>query len=78
MCIMKVKDLIKKLQKEDPNRLVVLSGDSEGNSHYELNSYWLGSYKDGEVGLEKLTKRDLDEGYGEDDVVKGQKALILT
>lgn len=29
---MTVKALIKLLQKEDPNRLVVLSGDSEGNS----------------------------------------------
>jgi len=35
---MKVKTLIQKLQKLDPNYEVILASDSEGNSYHELNS----------------------------------------
>ncbi len=74
---MNVKQLIAKLQKEDPKRLVVCSTDAEGNSHSPLYSLWTGAYKDGEVGLEKLTPELELDGYTEEDVVRGKPCLIL-
>jgi len=77
---MKVSDLIYKLQQEDPERIVVMSGDSEGNNHSPLYDYWLGRYRaettwSGEVGLEKI-----EPGYSEEDVLDpriSEPALIL-
>lgn len=79
---MTVRELLAQLQQEDPDRIVVMASDSEGNSHSPLARLWRGAYKaettwSGEVGLEKLTKEDRDQGYCEDDVLKGQPALVL-
>lgn len=41
---MKVKDLIKKLQKLDPNSSVVMSRDSEGNGFSPLEDVEVGVY----------------------------------
>jgi hypothetical protein len=41
---MKVKELINKLKETDPEREVVMSKDSEGNSHSPLYGFWEGSY----------------------------------
>jgi hypothetical protein len=78
-----VKKLIEALRKEDPNRIVVMSSDSEGNNYSPLHSFWTGSYVadstwSGEVGLEKLTDEDRKAGYSEEDVKKGKPALILS
>lgn len=80
---MTVKELIAKLQKVDPNRLVVMSKDGEGNgfsplcnlveSKYRSDSTW-----SGEIGLEKLTPSLKKQGYSEEDVMEdGIKALVL-
>lgn len=80
---MKVKDLIKKLQKVDPNRVVILQKDSEGNGHspldglddncvYEPESTWSGG-----VGIEKLTSRLRKQGFTKEDVGSGKPALVL-
>ena len=80
---MKVKELIKILKEVDPDRLVIMSRDSEGNNHSSLYNYWLGAYEDespwgGNVGLEYLTEEDKDLGYTEDDVlVNGRPAIIF-
>lgn len=80
---MKVKDLIKRLQKCDPNRVVIMAKDSEGNSYSPLADFWEGSYRAettwyGEVGLEKLTEADRKAGYTDEDVMEdGKPALIL-
>ena len=79
---MKVSDLIQLLQKEDPNRLVVISKDSEGNSYSPLSDMHIASYKadstwSGECGLEKLTDELESRGYTEEDVLDGEPALIL-
>lgn len=79
---MKVKDLIKLLQKEDPNRLVVMSKDSEGNGFSPLadmstESYAADSTWSGEIGLEKLTPELEKKGYTEEDVLDGKPALVL-
>lgn len=77
---MKVKELIKILQKEDPERLVVLSCDEEGNYYSPLSALNLGKYnkESHAVGLESLTRELEESGYSEEDVMEdGVKALIL-
>lgn len=56
---MTVGELIKKLQKQDKDRLVVMASDSEGNSYAPLYSLETGSYGadmfgENSVGLEEL------------------------
>lgn len=75
--------LIELLQKEDPERVVILSEDSEGNGYSPLARIWAGAYRaesgwSGEVGLERLTPEYEDIGYSEDDVIKGKPAIILS
>jgi len=79
---MKVKDLIKKLQKEDQDRIVVMSRDAEGNGFSPLDEISTCAYGAettwyGEVGFEELTEEDIEAGYDEDDVIEGEPALIL-
>ncbi len=80
---MTVKALIKLLQAADPNRIVIMSSDAEGNSYSPLSSLGTAAYRadttwSGEVGLEKLTSTLRKEGYTEDDLLEGGKpALIL-
>ena len=80
---MTVKELIEALSKEDPNRIIVMSRDAEGNGYSPLADWWLGAYKaettwSGEVGLEKLDETAKTAGYGEEDVIAdGTPAIIL-
>lgn len=77
---MKVKDLIKQLQKIDQERLVILSSDEEGNSYSLLRvvSECAYSEEDRIVGLEELTAVDEKDGYSEEDVIAdGIKAVCL-
>ena len=79
---MTVKELIKTLQEEDPDRIVIVQKDSEGNGYSPLYSIWTGSYMkentySGHVGLEKLNDDDIKSGYTEEDLVDGSPALIL-
>ena len=75
---MTVGELIKKLKKVDPKRIVVMSRDPEGNGFSPMCDFWEGTYKDGDVGIEKLTKAYEKLGYSDDDVVKGTPAVILS
>ncbi len=76
---MTVKKLIKALEKEDPNRIVICQSDPEGNSYSPLYDFWTGAYspKSGNVGLDKLTPEDIAAGHDEDSIVKGKPALIF-
>ena len=76
---MKVRQLIAELQKLDPNALVVLACDAEGNGYSEFCQVEDNSmFCDGEVGLEKLTDECERQGFTEDDVMKeGKKAVVL-
>lgn len=74
---MKVKDFIKKFG-NDPERIIVLASDAEGNSYSVLGGGYEYTYKDGEIGLEKLTEKDKKAGYSEEDVLEGgKKAIVL-
>lgn len=76
---MNIGELIKILQDYDPDRIVVLQKDSEGNGHSPLRTFYEAAYsaQTGEVGLEELTEDFKDEGYTQADVVSGVPALIL-
>jgi len=77
---MKVKELIKLLQKTDPNRLVVMSCDAEGNGYSVLagGNEIAFNEEEGEVGLEFLTEKDEAQGYSDEDVMHdGKPAFVL-
>lgn len=74
---MKVKDLIEALSKCNPDAIVVLSSDAEGNSYDTLHSFWEGVYKNGEVGLKELTPELKKSGYGPEDIISGELAVVL-
>ena len=80
---MKVSDLIAKLQKLDQDRVVIMSKDGEGNDfspldNIETAAYCADSTWSGEVGLEKLTDKDRERGYDEEDVKEnGVPAAVL-
>lgn len=81
---MKVKDLIKQLESEDPERIVVMAKDGEGNGYSPTSDYWLGIYvPDSTWSGAVFCERDggkPPEGYGEEDCYDGedgQPALIL-
>ena len=78
---MKVKELIEELQKIDPEREIIMQSDSEGNNYSPLYSFWEGSFieYDREAWLDKLTEKDIKNGFTEEDVRRdGQKAIFLT
>jgi len=76
---MTVKELINILQEMNPDEIVVLSGDSEGNRYSELsglsNEY---NYSDSEIGLRTLSEEDKKRGYSEEDIkTDGVPCVIL-
>lgn len=76
---MKAKELAEILL-QDPERLIVLSSDEEGNDFSILHNCEKYSYdlENRQIGLEELTEELKQEGYGEEDVVKdGVKAFVL-
>lgn len=73
-----VRELIKELQNEDQDRLVVLAKDAEGNGYSPVYGFWVGNYADGEAGLGELTEEDQADGLTEEDIVEGVPALILS
>lgn len=80
---MTVKELIQLLQKEDPDALVVLQKDGEGNGFSPLADLWDAAYREdttwsGGVGIKELTDAHARGGYTEEDVLEGAvDALIL-
>lgn len=83
---MKVKELIEKLKNVDPERIIVMSKDAEGNDYsplYDIDDemvYVPDSTWSGEVRFPKLTTELIKQGYSEGDVYDGedgQPALVL-
>ena len=72
-----VRELIKQLKGFDGDLLVVISRDSEGNGFVASDRIGFGAYRDGKVGLERLTEQDKAKGYTEDDVIKDGKPCIV-
>lgn len=70
---MTVKELIEKLSELESDRLVIVACDPEGNSYDTLYGVGTCAYDEisKEVGLEVLTEKDEEDGYGEEDVLEG-------
>jgi len=81
---MKVKELIKLLQKADSEAIVIMAKDSEGNyfsplsdidtknKTYEADTTW-----SGEVWYKELTNDLKNSGYTEDDIGEGEDCVVL-
>lgn len=71
---MKVKDLIAHLQLHDPDDLVVLSIDAEGNAYTLMDSYitkmaWeTKDYNRGDVWIRELTPELIAQGFDPEEV----------
>jgi len=79
---MTVKELIEQLSEMDPDRIVIVSKDSEGNGYSPLCDVATAVYIaettwSGEIGLEELTEEDIQQGYDEEDVKEGEPAVVL-
>ena len=76
---MKVSELIELLKKCNPNEIVIMSSDGEGNYYRILGGIDKTSCWDGEnVGLRELTDEDRKIGYSEEDVLEdGVNCVIL-
>ena len=74
---MNVRELIELLQKEDGERLVVLAIDEEGNGFRPLADVATAAYRDGETGIEELTDEFREQGFSEEDVMRGIPAVVL-
>lgn len=78
---MTVAELIKELQACNPDDIVVMSSDAEGNAHSPLASLWEGTYVpdstwSGEVYTRSpLTKEDKEAGYTEEDLYHGDDGV---
>jgi hypothetical protein len=68
---MKIKELIERLSRLDPERLVVVWDPRSGEA-LPLFDVECKSYADGEVGLEAL-----EPGYDEEDLLDGQPCVAL-
>ncbi|MFH1423883.1 MAG: hypothetical protein ABIG29_02960 [Candidatus Nealsonbacteria bacterium] len=83
---MKVKQLIESLRTADPERIVILQKDPEGNSYAQLDTVQVDNavYQPADepseaVKLERLTRKLAKDGYTKEDVLKegGQKCIVL-
>ena len=81
---MTVAELIRLLSGFEPDRIVVMAKDAEGNNYSPLHGMWAGKYRAettwyGPVGLEGIDEEMMQQGYTDEDVMTdGEKALILT
>ncbi len=75
---MKVKKLRKLLKSADPNAIVVLSIDPEGNGYSPARNHASMVYKDREVGETILTDELRKQGYTDADIMtNGRPCFVL-
>jgi len=79
---MTVRELIALLEKEDPERIVIMAKDPEGNGYSPLYGMWSGAYLaettwSGQAGMEELTTEDIADGCTTEDIVDGVPAIVL-
>lgn len=65
-----VKQAITILETLEPDRLIVLSSDEEGNEYRPMTSFFTGLYDPEyrEIHMETLTEEDRKHGYTEEDL----------
>ena len=77
---MKVKELVELLQTFDPNALVILQRDPEGNGYAPLSGAEAGGAWDNqerEYGYAQLTEALKARGYEQEDCIEGEPAVVL-
>lgn len=80
---MKIKELMELLKGFDPDTIVVMSKDAEGNGYSPLteissgDNYVAENSWSGYVGPPELTDELRDEGYSEEDIVDGVPCIVL-
>jgi hypothetical protein len=72
-----VGELMTELAKYEPDTIIVLSRDPEGNGYSPAYNCEGMNYEDGEVGYGELTEDLKDAGYGEEDIRSGVPALVI-
>jgi len=76
---MKVSELIEILKSCNPDDVVVMSKDGEGNHYSRLHSaemYY--RFNDGEIGLRELSELDRSHGYSDEDIMEdGVDCVVL-
>ncbi len=84
-CMTTVGELIKILKKENPDRVVIMSKDGEGNDFSPFTAIGRSAYDPDntdntyhQIGIEELTDELKEQGYTEEDLVEGGiPALVL-
>lgn len=81
---MTVRELIERLQGIDPDRIVIIQKDAEGNAYSPLEgvdggnvAFLAGSTYSGYVGLQELTPELRQQGYTREDIIDGQPCCVL-
>ncbi len=77
MTVKKLKEIIKNM---DDDVIIIMSRDEDGNGYAplsEVDTEFLWSEEDRDIGFGKLTDDLIKEGYGEEDIIKGKPALVL-
>ncbi len=69
---MKVSELIAILEDIDPDTLVIMSADSEGNYYNKLSEVdeVVFDKREQEIGYSELTEELEEAGYGEEDIIE--------
>ncbi len=77
---MKIKHLISKLNKLNPEAEVIVSSDAEGNNYSQLGFIFSGSetkYRDVGYGIEIVNRDEIDESFTEKDYNKAKDCIVL-
>lgn len=78
--MLKVKDLMVQLAKLDPDAVVIMQRDPEGNGYApcsgaEGNGAW--DDNEDEYGYASLTDKLRKDGFSDDDIVLGHPAVVI-
>jgi len=74
MTVKELKDILFEL---DDDLIIVLSRDPEGNGYAKAETHEEMVYRSGEVGYSELTTTLRAEGYTDEDIISGARALVL-
>jgi hypothetical protein len=77
---MTVSQLMDVLENCNPDAVVIMVGDEEGNYYCRVSDVDENLYinEDGEVGFNCITQELRDNGYSDEDLVVGEECVALT
>ena len=77
---MRVSELIELLEDHNPEALVIMAGDPEGNDYYTTPVTVDGPLyinEEGEVGFNSITPELEEQGYTDEDLIIGEECVVL-